>query len=114
MENQESPTFRVRRVPAFVTKARLPQFLINVVEEIGPEDNIHICSLAATATDFNRPASQTATLQFLRLPSRFSSSSGKNEWVFPVKDQKLPLLFDLHFLGFTVLNEVFPESYDFE
>jgi hypothetical protein len=114
MESPNSPTFRVRRVPAFVDRVGLVQFLVSTVEGIGSPENLRIFSFAPTPGDWTKPSSQTATLQFIEVPARFSRSEGENEWPVAVLSQKLPLLFDIHFLDFTILNHVEAEVHDFE
>ena len=114
MAGPDSPTFRLRRVPAFVDQAGLVQFLLSTVEGIGSPENLRVFSFAPTPGDWSKPSSQTATLQFIEVPARFSRSQGENEWPVAVPGQKLPLLFDVHFLDFTVLNHVQDEVHDFE
>jgi hypothetical protein len=114
MEGHESPTFRVRRVPAFVDRVGLVQFLVSTVEGIGSPESIRIFSFAPSPGDWSNPPSQTATLQFTEVPVRFPRTQGENEWPVAVPGQKLPLLFDVHFLDFTPLNHVQVEVHDFE
>ena len=114
MEGTDPPTFRIRRVPAFVDRSSLAQFLVSTVEGIDFLGNLRIFSLAPTPGDWSKPSSQTTTLQFLEVPARFSRSHGENEWPVSIPDQKLALLFDVHFLDFTTLNYVESEFHDFE
>lgn len=113
MANREPQTFRVRRIPAEVPERRLAGFLCQVVQGLKLEQ-VHVLSLAPTPDDHNKPPSQTATVEFAQTPATLSTAEGRDEWPVAVPGQRLPLVFDLHFLGFTPLNKVEPGNHDFE
>ncbi len=106
-------TFRVRRVPANLSRSTLAGFLQRSVSALGGDTNICVRSLASSPDDWNSPPSQTATLEFVDLPPQFQSKAATT-WEFPVPGHDIALTFDTDFIGFTPLNQVDEQHHEFE
>lgn len=113
MAPTESPTFRVRRIPAHVSGIELSQFLCDVVKDLSLHQ-LRIRSLAPTPDDPSKPPSQTATIQLFGPLPQFLAAGRENEWAVKVPGQVHALLFDTHFLGFTPLSAVDSGIHAFE
>ncbi|KIW27208.1 uncharacterized protein PV07_06967 [Cladophialophora immunda] len=103
--SNKTKTFRVRWVPAEITRQSLAQFLQGSVPDLGGEANIHIRSLAPSPDDWTSPRSQTATLEFHEIPKPLQDAN-RTTWEFAPIGSDSPLIFDTDFLGFTPLNSV--------
>jgi hypothetical protein len=113
MDAREPLTYRIRRIPAYVSGINLAQFLCDVVSGLALQQ-LRIASLAPTPDDRSKPPSQTATLQISNPIPPSISLDINEECSVRVPGQRLPLLFDTHFLGFTPLNNPEPGNYNFE
>lgn len=111
VESSKSVTFRVRRVPASLTRRNLAAYLSSSVSELGSAENIRVRSIAPTPDDWNFPRKQTATVEFSQIPVCLQDER-KREFLFLVEGSDDTLLFDKAFLGFTPLNSVY--RHDFE
>ena len=106
-------TFRVRQIPAdcnqFHLLARLLQYILVY------RKTITVRSLASSVDSFENPPTKVATVSFEDRPSALKDpkNPGRSEWLFPTSRTCLPhnVLFDTHFRGFTVLNEVDSERH---
>ncbi|KIX98191.1 uncharacterized protein Z520_06271 [Fonsecaea multimorphosa CBS 102226] len=103
--SNKTKTFRVRRVPAEITRQSLAQFLQGSVTDLGGEENIHVRSLAQSPDVWDSPRSQTATLEFSEIPKPLQEVN-RTTWEFTTVGGDQSLIFDTHFLGFTPLNNV--------
>lgn len=111
VESSESFTFRVRRVPASLTRQNLAAYLSGSVSELGLPENIRVRSIAPTPDDWNLPRKQTATIEFSQVPVCLQDER-KREILFSVEGSDDTLLFDKAFLAFTPMNSV--DRHDFE
>lgn len=95
-------------------KTQLPELLVKISESFGPPDNILIYSLASSLSPFERFPTTTATVAFKRTPSIFDD--GRIEWTFLAKHTSLQqnIVVDVHFWGFTALNDVDPDLHTIE
>jgi hypothetical protein len=62
------------------------------------------CSLASSLVPFETPRTKTATIVFKTLPEVFDSDD--TEWVLRTGDTQPNVIVDVHFRGFTALNDV--------
>ena len=110
----EGRTYRVRQLPSHIDLHHLPALLISLEDSIGPLENIHIHSLAQSLNAFEDVPTKTATVSFKILPRAFDNE--QTEWVFQTRRLGLRrnIIFDIHFLGFTALNDVDPSMHTLE
>ncbi|KIV80590.1 hypothetical protein PV11_08081 [Exophiala sideris] len=113
MPQLESPTYRLRRIPAGVSGLKLQRFLCQVIPGLDLQQ-LHIASLAPTPDDHNKPPSQTATLQIYEPLPPSLVFDGNGVCTFQIPGQRHPLIFDTHFLGITPLNVVDSGEHDFD
>jgi hypothetical protein len=97
-------TYRVRQIPSHVSKDSLATVLVKACEALGPEENITVYSLGSSLVPFETPRTKTATIIFKTFPNLFDD--GETEWVIRTADSQPNIIIDVHFLGFTALNEV--------
>jgi hypothetical protein len=109
---RQALTYRLRRLPAYVERSTVANFLVRSVEGLGPPENIVIFSLASSLVHWERPPTQTATLMFKRTPERFDND--RTQWMVPLPNQGESLIFDIHFLEFTPLSDCDPSLHQFE
>jgi hypothetical protein len=109
---RDQPTYRVRRIPPYVQRTQLANFLTQNIQGLGGDDNIRIRSLAPSLGDWTRHPSQTATLTFEEQPSRFRD--GRSEWAITIPGHEHSLVLDTNFLDFTPMNDVHPDLHRFE
>lgn len=103
-------TYRVRQLPAHLDIHHLPRLLISLENSLGPLENIHIHSLAGSSNGFEEAPTKTATVTFSNRPTVFDND--QSEWSFQTQQLGLQknIIFDIHFLGFTTLNDADPHS----
>lgn len=107
-------TYRVRQLPSHIDAHRLPALLISLENSIGPLENINVHSLTGSLNTFEYVQTKTATVTFNRMPRAFDNDL--TEWVFQTRRLGLQrnIIFDIHFLGFTALNDVDPSTHTVE
>jgi hypothetical protein len=112
--NDPATTYRVRQLPINVDKHQLPAWLARNAEGTGPAENIRVFSLTTISAIGGRPPTRTATLAFKRTPQMFLRN--RTEWTFLAEDAGLSdnIIFDVHFRGFTILNDVDPKDHTLE
>ena len=97
---RDGRVYRVRQLPLHLQdRGETERFLAQIAQDLGPVDNIRVFSLAQDKQD-----SKTATVKFETLPSIFDND--EQQWtlhaeVFCGRN----IIVDVHFRGFTVLNE---------
>lgn len=109
----EDRTYRIRQLPGHIDVHDLPALLISLENSIGPLENINVHSLAGSLNTFDVPT-KTATITFNSVPKVFDND--QKEWVFQTRQLGLQknIIFDIHFLGFTALNDVDPSMHTLE
>jgi hypothetical protein len=110
-KTREFRTYRVRQLPRNLVQDAVAAFLAAASPDLSPAENIQIFSIAPSLTTYETISMKVATLVFKATPSCFDSD--KDQWTLisehPAWRRKL--LFDVHFNGFTPLNDVgFEES----
>lgn len=107
-------TYRVRQLSWHIDVHHLPALLISLESSIGPLGNINVHSLAGSLNTFEDVPTKTATVTFNSVPSAFDND--QTEWVFQTRRLGLQknIIFDIHFLGFTALNDVDPSMFALE
>lgn len=103
-QGRDVRTYRVRQLPSHVSKESLRTLLVNSCEALGPEDDIVVYSLASSLVPFETSRTKTATIIFKSLPSIFDND--ETEWTLVTRDSQPNITIDVHFLGFTALNDV--------
>ena len=98
--DRESRVYRVRQLPLHLEdRSATAQFLVSIAPVLGDIENIRVCSLAQGKRD-----SKTATVTFKTIPSVFDDD--KNQWTLHAERFfGRNVIVDIHFRGFTVLNE---------
>jgi hypothetical protein len=111
---REDRTYRVRQISAYLDRYNVALLLAGLDESLGPLDNIHVHSLAASLNPSEDTPTRTATVMFVRVPTIFDNDN--QEWVIKTRHHGLQkdVIFDIHFLGFTALNSVEPSMHSFE
>jgi hypothetical protein len=94
----------VRQIPSHVSKESLASVLVKACKSLGPEENIKVCSLGSSLVPFEMPRTKTATIIFKTLPTLLDDE--ETEWVLRTAGFQPNIIIDVHFLGFTALNEV--------
>lgn len=108
----EKTVFRLRRCPGDRDASDLQELLSNALQDVSKRD-IRIQSLATDYGVCN--TSKTATLMFRRkLPGLVEEHPNQTQWKIPLDDGSSDLLLDVHFAGFTPLNDPEPEKHKFE
>jgi hypothetical protein len=104
-------TYRVRQLPSNIKKHQLPTWLARNAEGTGPAENIRVYSLTTSSIVPGKSPVGTATLAFKETPNMFLRQ--QTEWTFPAENAGLAnnIIFDVHFQGFTVLNDVDPKEH---
>src|SRR5271170_5135537 len=105
-------TYRLRRLPNYLERSTIANFLVNSVEGLGPPENILIFSLVSNLVPWERPLTKTATLMSKKTPERFDND--RTEWTAPVPEQGQSLIFYAHLLGFTPLSDCDRDVHEFE
>lgn len=107
-QNEPRRTYRVQRIPPYVDAVQLAEFLADASESLGPAENIAVFSIATSlgSESYTSQATKTATVSFIRTPQILDND--EDHWSVvcghPKWDRKLD--FDIHFRGFTPLNDV--------
>ena len=109
---RETLTYRQCRLPNYLERFTVANFLISSAEGLGPPENIPIFSLASNLVPWERPPTKTSTLMFKKTPERFDSD--QTEWTVSVLEQVQSLIFDTHFLEFTPLSDCNRDVHEFE
>ncbi|KAI9736325.1 MAG: hypothetical protein M1834_001211 [Cirrosporium novae-zelandiae] len=110
--NCEGLTYRVRKLPHYMDKLEVIKLLVSL--GLGPLENIKTLCLASSLNPYERPPTKTATAEFMRRPQALPPD--RQEWVLPTQDVGLQhnVIIDLHFLGFTALNDVGKHLHTFD
>jgi hypothetical protein len=112
--DRENRTYRVRQLPVHLDTHKASQLLAGLGEDFGPLGNVHVFSLAASLCPSEYPATRTATVMFTKCPAKLDND--QDEWIIPTQHLGLQkdIIFDVHFLGFTALNDVHPTLHSLE
>jgi len=107
-------TYRVRQIPSHIDAHHLPALLVSLENSIGPLENVNVHSLAGSLNTFEDVPTKTATVTFNSVPKAFDND--RTEWVFQTRRLGLQknIIFDIHFIGFTALNDVDPNTHTLE
>ena len=97
---REGRVYRVRQLPVHLGDCgKTARFLASIAPVLGSVDNVRVFSLAQ-----EKPKSKTATVTFRVIPSIFDND--EQQWTLPAEDfSEQNIIVDIHFRGFTVLNE---------
>jgi hypothetical protein len=108
---REQRTYRVRQLPQHLGRQDVARFLCKVSPDFGPQEDIEVFSLAANLIAWEKPQTKTATLTFRSTPRAFDNDGG--EWIVSARSAgwNRNLIFDVHFEGFTALNDVEATNY---
>lgn len=111
--SRDSRTYRVRQLPYHMDRHQVVRLLCTLLDSIEPGD-IQIYSLASSLSPWERPPTKVATVMFGRLPAILDSD--ETEWVLHSQRAGLQrnIIIDIHFLGFTALNDVQLDKLAFE
>ena len=98
--DREGWVYRVRQLPLHLDgRSATAQFLALIAPVLGEVENIRVGSLAQGKRD-----SKTATVTFKTTPSVFDND--ETQWTLdPQSSLGRNVIVDVHFRGFTVLNE---------
>jgi hypothetical protein len=103
-------TYRASNIPYSLDSSSLVSLLASIEGEgFGPLANICICSLAPSlilGTPSKTARTKTATITFKKVPIPFDDD--RTEWTIPIRYLAFQqdIIFDIHFEGFTPLNDV--------
>jgi hypothetical protein len=104
----KSRTYRVQQIPAYLSINQVADFLAAASRSIGLAENIRVHSVATTLgfTSYTTRRTKTATLTFCQTPAIFEND--EEQWALPSEHESWNrnLVFDIHFRGFTALNDV--------
>lgn len=115
MADSKAITFRVRRIPSTIVKSRLSRYLASSfdADANAPPVEITVRSLAPSPDDWDLKPSQTATIEFSRIPQRLREKQ-RSQWTISHAITKRQLLIDRDFLGFTPLKNVDSKNHTHE
>ena len=104
--------FRLRNIPNHVSTTPEATKLLNSALAV-PVDSIVIYSLAKTSDMLEKPPSRVATIQLKTVPSCIAKAPDDQEWEVPMPDgyPGNVLILDIHFRGWTTLNDVDPANH---
>jgi hypothetical protein len=110
-------TYRVRQlqVSSSIAFGELSSIIASVSEDLGAAENVQVHSVGSSLSPFQNPPTAVATITFSKTPPALDND--ENEWLFPASHLgwgRRNVIFDTHFLGFTVLNEPDPSSHALE
>lgn len=102
----ERRTYRLRRLPLYLQRQDVVEFLCWASSSFGLEGNIEVSSLASNLIVWRNPLTRTATLVSKRTPKPLDDD--EVEWTVSAHHTgwNRNLIFDVHFEGFTPLNDV--------
>src|SRR5450432_250943 len=105
-KQRENRTFRMRQIPSHLDERGLSQLLASISEDLGSQNDLRIHSLASSLNPSEHPPTKTATVTYKHLPANFNPEL--SEWKLPTRDRHQPsdIIVDVHFEGFTALNDV--------
>ena len=97
---RDGRVYRIRQLPLHLEHCgKVQYFLARLDPDLGTVDNIRVFSLAQ-----EKDNSKTATVKFKTLPSIFDND--RSQWTLEAEDIcGQNVIVDVHFRGFTVLNE---------
>jgi hypothetical protein len=106
--SSEGRTYRVRQllVSPNTSFDELSSTIARVNTGLGPAENIQVHSIASSFCAFHNPPTSEATVTFSKTPPVLNND--ENEWSLSARHLgwgRRNVIFDTHFLGFTVLNE---------
>jgi hypothetical protein len=106
---RESRAYRVRQLPQNLQQHAVASFLATASSDLGPAANIQVFSVAPSLSLYERTPTKIATVVFKETPQCFDDD--KVQWTLISEHPEWPrhLVFDIHFIGFTPLNDL---SYD--
>jgi hypothetical protein len=112
---REDRTYRVRQlqVSADISFDELSSVVARL--GLGPVEAIQVHSLAPSLAAFENPPTFVATVTFSKTPPILDDD--KDEWSLSAQHLgwgRRSVIFDTHFLGFTVLNEPDPSEHALE
>src|SRR5947207_15195483 len=114
MESGRIPkVYRLRQLPEHLDRLGTAELLSKALGDISSRD-VQIFSLATSVDPWERPPTRTATLMFNTLPALLETEKGKTEWKIKVGGLRDNLILDIHFLGFTPLNNISPPYHNVE
>ena len=98
--SQDGRVYRIRQLPLHLEHSgKVAPFLARLSPDLAAVDNIRVFSLAQ-----EKDNSKTATVKFKTLPSIFDND--RSHWTLEAEDIcGHNVIVDVHFRGFTVLNE---------
>lgn len=104
--SHESRTYRVRQLPQNLHQHGVASFLAEASSELGSAANIQVFSVAPSLNLYERTPTKTATVVFKETPQCFNDD--KTQWTIISGHPEWPrhLIFDIHFIGFTPLNDL--------
>jgi len=99
-----STTYRITQIPLEWDRDTLCEWL--TANTGGPKlpGNVHVYSLTSTSVTSSQALHQTATVQFQKTPYMFRKS--KEDWSLRQTGVLDNIIIDVHFRGFTALNDV--------
>lgn len=99
-------TYRLRQLPYHLAQDEVAEFLQKVSADFGTQENIKVFSLASNLLMWEKSLTKTATLMFRTTPKRFDND--EREWTVSARTAgwNRDLIFDVHFHGFTPMNDV--------
>jgi hypothetical protein len=103
---RERRTYRLRQLPQHLGLQDVAEFLCNVSSDFGVKEDIQVFSIASSLISWEKPPTKTATLLFNSTPRAFDND--EEEWTVSARHAgwSRKLMFDIHFEGFTALNDV--------
>ncbi|KXJ85383.1 hypothetical protein Micbo1qcDRAFT_223338, partial [Microdochium bolleyi] len=117
IHNKRLGVYRLRNLPSEVDRLAVAQLVVAALAD--PEITIHDVEIHSLAPAVDWSQSKVATLSFRADPKSFQASlaSEQNhprEWRQRVTGLSQPLIFDAHFNGLTVLNNVHDSEHEFD
>lgn len=113
----ETRTYRVRQLPCvLIYRRQVASFLASIVADLEVE-HVHVFSLAPSLNPLELPPTKVATVMFSKTPTAFdSANSHDHQWTISGRPAGLQkdVIVDVHFEGFTPLNDVAGDEHTLE
>lgn len=115
-QRKEARTYRVRQLPCnLIYRQQVASFLVRIFAELQAEEvNVQVFSVAPSLNPLVMPPTRIATVMFSPTPLVFDDDS--SEWVITGSSVGIreDVIVDVHFQGFTPLNDVSQDGHTME
>ncbi|KAF9639924.1 hypothetical protein BFW01_g11730 [Lasiodiplodia theobromae] len=111
--DRKTLTYRVQRLPLHIDEKGLVEIL---QENLAKKDDVPAIRVFSLARNLDAPVQARSKVATVTIDPSPQVLEGRQEWFFKTRYDGVEyhIIVDLHFLDFTVLNEVSDEEHAFE